>query len=213
MTHTPAISKTYISSLIPQHASILDIGSFDGKDAQELATVCQSNVHCFEPTESSYLKLMALEDERLTLWKYAVSSFNGRTTMNVSPDHPQSNSIKTPRKHLKAFPGVRYNGTEPVNVTTLDSWNWSVRKGAPIDFIWCDVNGAEADFIVGAVNTLAVTHYLYIEFAVVELFARSLNLYQLEQALPGFENIGTYSVGDNYGNVLFKNKNTELFNQ
>jgi len=206
MIVTPPISKKYISSLIPKGSCILDIGSFDGKDAQELATLCKSNVHCFEPTSGSYEGLKKLEDSRLFLWPYAVGSFNGTTVINLSPNHPQSNTLKSFAGHKKAFPNINFEGTEQINVITLDSWNISFRKSAPVDFIWCDVNGSEADFLIGASHTLTRTLYLYIEFCIKPLFDKSLSRDQIEKALPGFEVIGEYSVGENYGNLLMKNK-------
>lgn len=168
-------------------------------------------MHCFEPSAHGFAKLQALEDKRLFLWKYAVSNYKGVATLTVAPDHQQSNTISTPTKHLKAFPEVRYNGTERVNVTRLDDWNLSVRLNKPVDLIWCDVNGSEGNFIAGAAATLSRTKYLYIEFCIERLFAKSLNRYQIETALPGFEVVGEYSVGPNYGNLLMKNKNEKLW--
>ena len=207
MNPTPPISKTYISSLIPKGASILDIGSFDGKDAQELATACQSNVHCFEPTKEGYGRLVNLEDSRLFLWPYAIGAFHGSTVINLSPNHPQSSSLKEPTGHKKSFPNIIFEGTETINVTTLDKWNMSARKGVPVDFIWCDVNGSEADFLIGAARTLQHTSYLYIEFCVKPLFKKQMKKHEIIMALPGFDVMGEYSVGENYGNLLLKNKN------
>jgi len=200
------ISKEYIKELIGVGASIIEIGSYDAKDGAELAEICDTKVHCFEPNPASYEIMKFLNNDRLILWNYAVCSHNGFTKMNLS-NHPQSDTIKTPKLHKKLFPGVIYNDVIEVRTTTLDRWNYAIRGGDQVDFIWCDVNGAEADFILGAHKTLSKTRYLYIEFCEKELFAKALNREQMKKALPGFEVIGEYNFLGSYGNLLFRNKN------
>ena len=200
-----SISKTYISSLIPKGAMILDVGAYDGRDSVELAEACNTIVNCFEPNPESYKKIMARDDARLTIWPYALGAFHGKCRMNVS-NHPQSDSIKTPKLHKKLFPDVVYHDSIEINITTLDGWNHSVNKGAAIDLAWVDVNGAEADFLIGGAETLKVTDYLFIEFCEKELFAKCLNRERMIKALPGFEVIGEYNFEGNFGNLLFKRK-------
>ncbi len=210
MNRTGEISKQYIQSLIGYGASIIEIGSFNGKDGAELADVCKTEVHCFEPNLESFESIKKLENDNLILWPYAVGAHNGVTVMNVS-NHPQSDTLKTPKKHKKIFPKVKYKHVAKINITTLDSWNHSVRQSKPVDFIWCDVNGSEADVIIGGAQTLSKTKYLYIEFCEVELFDKALNREQMKRALPGFEVMGEYNFQGNYGNLLFKNKNEALW--
>lgn len=206
------IDKHYIKKLIGTGATILDIGSFDGRDAVELAEICETIVHCFEPNPASYEIMKLLGNNSLIIYPYALCAFHGTVLLNLS-NHPQSDTIKRPKMHLKVWPDIKYENTIQVKCTTLDSWNWHVRKGAPIDFCWVDINGAEGDFLIGAIETLKITKYLYIEFCVKELFAKALNKEAMIKALPGFECIGTYNEGLNYGNALFKNKNESLWQQ
>lgn len=196
------VSKNYIASLIPKGAKVLDIGSFDGKDALELADACNTMVDCFEPNPEAYGRIT---DDRLIIWPYAIGAFHGKIQMNVS-NHPQSNTIREPKLHKKIFPDVIYTDKITVNITTLDLWNHRVNYNGPIDLIWCDVNGAEADFLKGAAQTLKITDYLYIEYCEKELFSKCLNKAQMIKALPGFEVMGEYNVGPSYGNLLFKRK-------
>ena len=199
------INKQDILTLIGKGARIIEVGSYNGKDGAELAEICETDVHCFEPNPASYERMKFLGNDRLILWNYAVCAHNGYTVLNLS-NHPQSDTIKTPKLHKKMFPDVKYKDTAKVKATTLDSWNYSVRKGEPVDFLWVDVNGSEADFILGANQTLNKTKYLYIEFCEKELFAKALNREQMVKALPGFEVIGEYNFLGSYGNLLFKNK-------
>ena len=201
------ISKEYIRDLIGTNARILEIGCFNGKDSVELAEICDSEVHCFEPNPITFQGLKDLKHDLLILWNYAVCAHNGTTILNLSSNHPQSDTIKEPKLHKKIFKDVKFKKQITVKATTLDAWNHSVREREGLDFIWCDVNGAEADVIIGGSYTLAKTKYLYIEYCEKELFAKAMNRKQMIHALPGFEVIGDYNFQGNYGNLLFKNKN------
>ena len=129
------INKQDILTLIGKGARIIEVGSYNGKDGAELAEICETDVHCFEPNPASYERMKFLGNDRLILWNYAVCAHNGYTVLNLS-NHPQSDTIKTPKLHKKMFPDVKYKDTAKVKATTLDSWNYSVRKGEPVDFLW-----------------------------------------------------------------------------
>jgi len=198
------ISKNYLSSLITPDAVIVDIGSYDGKDAAELAEVCNSVVHCLEPLNFELIK--DRQDDRLIIFPYAIGCFNGNILMNKSTNHSQSSSLKTPKLHKKIFPEVIYDDKVMVKVTTLDDWWWSVFQGTTIDLIWCDINGSESDMILTGIQALKNTRYLYIEYCETELFSKSLNREQLQKCLPWFETIGDYNFKGNFGNLLMRNK-------
>src|SRR5436190_1251094 len=199
------ISKQYIKQLIGTGATILDVGSYNGKDAAELAAICETEVHAFEPNPASYEIMKFLNNDKLILWNYAVCAHNGFTILNLS-NHPQSDTIKRPKLHKKIWPGIKYKDEVKVKCTTLDKWNFHARQDKPIDFIWVDVNGAEVAFLMGASKTLAVTKFLYIEYCIIELFDKALDKQRMLKALPGFEQIGDYVEGPSYGNLLLKNK-------
>lgn len=203
----PDIDKTILRELLPENAVVIDIGSFDGKDAVELADVLNTEVHCFEPDQDSFKKIKARNDDRLILWKYAVGAWHGRGPWVKSPNHPQSNSMHAPLKHTKVFPHIKFSKRSyMVECTTLDNWHRSVLK-KPVDLIWIDVNGAEGDVIKGATNVLKLTKYLYIEFQEVELYKGAMNREKTMLRLPDFELVGEYNFEGNYGNLLLKNKN------
>lgn len=208
------ISKNYIASLIPKGSFIIDVGAYDGKDAAELSAACESVVHCFEPFPESRQLIVDRKDPMLFIWPYALGAYNGVSMMNVAREHHQSNTLKLPKEHKNVWPEIKYKTSIKINITTLDNWrmSWAADNGdRNVDFIWCDVNGSEGDFLIGAAQTLAITKYLYIEFCNKELFAKCLGKEQLIKALPGFEVLGVFNEGPNYGNLLFKNKNEGLW--
>lgn len=188
---------------IPQGATILDIGSFDGKDAAELAELFNTDVHCFEPVNHKMIEAMG--NDRLFVWPFAVGNHEGGfARIYNAPTHPQSASIKMPKLHTKIFPNIKFNSFETVKIITLDKW--AARMNIDnIDLIWCDVNGSEGDVIAGGRETLKRTHYLFIEFEEVELFAGALNRADICSLLPDWKVLGEYSFEGNYGNLHLEN--------
>jgi hypothetical protein len=56
-----------------------------------------------------------------------------------------------------------------------------------IDFIWADVQGAEADLIAGATESLKFTRYVYTEYNENEMYQGQVGLRKLIELLPEFE--------------------------
>jgi len=200
------MNKEIFKPLLPPNPVILDIGSFDGKDADELSRMFDCDVHCFEMDADNCSKIMGIGNNRLKVWNLVVGSKIGSIRYNHSGNHPQSSSIKEPLMHTVIFPGVKFDDIKDSYSITLDSW-YRPSPSDTIDLIWCDVNGAEDEFIKGATKTLKHTRYLFIEFEHKELFEGALNREQMIKALPDFECIGEYNFHGSYGNLLFKNKN------
>lgn len=204
----PDIDKTILKQLMPELPTVLDIGSYNGKDAQELSDILDCEVHCFEPDKDSYNKIKALKNARLILWPYAIGAWHGKAPFVKSKNHPASNSMRAPLKHTKVWPHIKFSrSADMVNCTTLDSWHHSVLKDKVIDLIWLDVNGAESDVIKGGTQALSKTRYLYIEFQEVELFKGAMNKEKTLLRLPDFELVSEHNFEGNYGNLLLKNKN------
>lgn len=226
------LSKKEIKALIekdrPPFASeyrvILDIGAYDGSDALELAQEFEGKceIHCFEADKRSSELFVAINETEvynrsLHLWPIAIGAEDwtkitlhksDSTTRRHYDDQKSwsaSSSIRKPKTHLEIFPDVSFNEFEEVDVCTLDMWAW-FHDFNIIDFIWCDVNGAEGDVVRGAKNVLAMTRYLYIEFSDKELYEGQLSKKELLDLLPDFEEIGVYNFEGNFGNSLLKNK-------
>ncbi len=207
----PDITKQEIKELIGTGGMILDVGTFNGKDAAELSEVCETVVHAFEPYMASYEAIKLLHKPDIIIWPYALGGFNGTVPMHIARGHVQSNSIRVPKKHKKIWPDIKFKSKVNIKITMLDAWFMAWQKEDPscdhIDFIWLDVNGSEADFLIGAAKTLTLTRYIYIEYCEVELYEKAMNREATIKALSGFEVVGDYNFSGNYGNLLFKNKN------
>jgi hypothetical protein len=114
-----------------------------------------------------------------------------------------SGSLCKPTGHLKFSPWVLFPEDRQYEVTTLrlDTWLENHPEVSEIDFVWCDVQGAEAKVIRGAAEALKSIKYFYTEFYDPPLYEGQLPLEDLEELLPNFELTAIY--GDN---ALFKNR-------
>lgn len=200
---TGELSKIEIKDLIGiENPIILDIGAYDGRDGNELAQMFDNpRVWCFEPiTHIDTVK-------NVTVVRAAVADINGRLKLYTS-NHMQSSSLRKPKAHLEIFPEVKFD-VKPIEVDciTLDVWKWINCEHDIIDFIWCDVNGSEGDFIKGATESLKQTRYLYIEFSDKELYEGQINKAKMLEMLPDYwELMATLNYKGNFGNLLLKNK-------
>jgi hypothetical protein len=68
----------------------------------------------------------------------------------------------------------------------LDDWVFT-HGIQSIDFIWADVQGAESDLILGALETLKFTNFFYTEFSDDEWYEGQINFNSLSSLLPNFE--------------------------
>lgn len=176
---------------------ILEIGAHDGGTSDGFLREFGPNLmlHAFEPEPRAIRRFLSRGlDERARLHQVALGRADGVATFYrsggaVSHDRPDgwdlSGSIRKPRRHLEVHPWVTFTQTLTVPVRSLDSWGDEVGLGR-VDFIWMDVQGAEADVIRGAPRVLARTRLLYTEYSNHELYEGQATLDQLIEALTGW---------------------------
>lgn len=219
------ISKEYIADLIGggRESLILDIGSYDGRDARELKKILPgSDIHCFEvdPRSADLFRrrnLFTLGTD-FHLWTFALGKEDGSVNFYQSDSETRrhysdqnewsaSSSLKKPKNHLQLFPDVNFKKIISIKVVQLDRFYFQTLYPRIIDFIWCDVNGAEEDVIRGGLNTLMNrTRFLYIEFSDNELYEGQITKDELLRLLPDFEVLEVYNFRGNFGNILLRNK-------
>lgn len=223
------LSKLEIKKLIgKEDPIILDIGCYDGKDSVELASLFNScEIHCFEADFRSiklFKHINKNTKHKLFLHEIAIGSVDGKINFYLSDSETRrhykfqkewsaSSSIKKPKVHLELFKDVQFNKKVKVQCCKLDTWcekkwDWGNINNKIIDLIWCDVNGAEKDLILGGMNVLNnFTRYFYTEFCAKELYEGSLTYRQILKLLPNFNVVSVYNFQGNFGNLLLKNKN------
>ncbi|HUN55880.1 MAG TPA: FkbM family methyltransferase [Smithella sp.] len=208
------ISKSYLKQLINNPKPfILDVGTYDGKDAYELSKEWDHNctVHCFEPDNRSRAIFISKYTgiKSMTLHPFALTDVDGEVDFYKSDSETRrhenganfwaaSSSCMKPTGHLKAFPDVSFYSPEKVQSKRLDSW---YTPGMPIiDLAWVDVNGAEERFLRGSRKSLLFTRFVFMEISHGLYKDSGLSL------MPDFDLIDVYDRHDQYENILFKNK-------
>jgi FkbM family methyltransferase len=114
-----------------------------------------------------------------------------------------ANSIRKPKEVLKRHAWIDFSKKIKVQCYSLDKY-CILNKIDHIDFMWCDIQGAEYDMILGAREIMAKTKYALLEFSDVELYQgqRSLDDYmELLRKDADWEIVNTYSI-----DVLIQNK-------
>lgn len=163
----------------------LELGAHQGADTAWLARIPGVTVHAFEPDPRNHVAAAP----NVIVNRLAISDRDGRLPFVLSAqgwgrEWTYSSSLRQPKNHLLHYP-VTFGGSVEVETTCLDTY---CRQHAPgvVDFIWADIQGAEADMVRGGRATLARTRYLYTEYSDQELYEGQATLAELLAMLPDF---------------------------
>ena len=109
--------------------------------------------------------------------------------MYLSSNEAQSSSILKPKDHLEHHPDVSFDGTEEVEVETLDSYNIG-----EANFINIDVQGYELEVFKGAKKTLKKVDYIYCEVNRGEMYENNAMVEELDEYLGkyNFQRVETH---------------------
>lgn len=137
-------------ALAPERGVIFDIGANRGWYGLPLAKRSPYvEVHAFEPIPRTFHALQDnIKENRLpniTPYPFGFSRFNGNTEFFFNPEETGASSAK----NLLPSPGVR---SVSVQMRTLDDFYREL--GGRVDFIKCDVEGAELFVFEGGMHTL-----------------------------------------------------------
>lgn len=175
----------------PEPKVFLELGAYDGTDTVKLASLPGVTLHAFEPDPRN--KPQNAANGRLfpnvSLYRAAISDHCGVSPLTLSKtgwgqEWKQSSSIHQPKAHLQRYP-VTFGETIEVPCTTLDAFCDAAEIGV-IDFIWCDIQGAEGEMVRGGRKALARTRYLYTEYSDDEMYEGQATLAELMEMLPGW---------------------------
>ncbi|MEY5060762.1 MAG: 2-O-methyltransferase NoeI [Planctomycetota bacterium] len=213
-----SINGPFLQRLLgPAPQVILEIGANHGMHTQLfLRSFPTARIHAFEPDPRAIEAFRRqVSNRRVTLHELAIGASNGRAQFHVSSGLPpdatpqvkaeypkgwdQSGSLRAPKTHKEKWPWCKFQRTISVEVRTLDTWSRKHEPG-PIDFLWADTQGAEADLVSGGRETLARTRYFYTECFDDELSEGAPNLSALVDMLPNFEIVKRYE-----SDVLLRN--------
>ena len=209
---TREITPAEIRDLVGTSPFIIEIGCNDGTDtAKMLAAMPEARFYCFEPELRALSRFCLRDHPQVTLIALAVAHRSGALdfwpSTGVVPgssapcanDWDYSGGLSHPTGHLIRDKVVRFK--EPIRVPTITLDSLVHQYPDVVDFIWQDVQGAEAKVILGGRETLRRTRYLYTEYYDTPQYDRQPNLEALISFLPDFDVVALYN-----GNVLFKNR-------
>ena len=185
---------------------IVHIGAHYGEEIQEYVDNGIQKITVFEPLSGNFDVLSErLKDVNADIEGYqvALGSKKGTATMFLSSNEAQSSSILKPKDHLEHHPDVSFDGTEEVEVETLDSYNIG-----EANFINIDVQGYELEVLKGGAETLKHVDYVYCEINRDELYEGNAFVEDLDVFLADYdmERVETDWSGTLWGDALYIRK-------
>ena len=217
------LSAHVIRDLVAKpNPTILEIGCNDGTDTWTfLEAMPDAKITCFEcdPRASARFYSNGPKD-KVDFVQAAVCDVDGLVQFHASSGQPPvhrrninhytklpewdlSGSLYEPTGHLQYSPWVTFPPEKicMVSAIRLDTWKRSRQDIELVDFIWADVQGAEASLILGESETLKATRYFYTEYYDRPMYAGQVSLQVIHNLLPDFDLVKKY--GDN---ILLKNR-------
>jgi FkbM family methyltransferase len=157
---------------------VVDVGANIGQFAHAIKLACPgSRLICLEPDPATWRVLRRNTEaaDLITTLCAAAGAAPGRL-----PLHRHELSVMSSLCPPRGREGYRPNDTVDVAVTTLDD---ALADVPAIDLVKIDVEGAEADVLRGAAETLRRTRYLLLELTLAPGNLATLDL--VRQVVPG----------------------------
>ncbi len=202
---------------------VIESGAHYGEDSMRfIKTFPSINLFCFEPDPRNIVVIKKYaKHERLHLYEYALSNRDGTTTFYQSHSEVTKKTLKKyhwidPKEYVESKlsrsgassfkKGIDNVSTIQVETIKLDTW----MLGQEIDFIdlwWLDVQGAEKEVLLGAVDTLSKIKYIWVEYG-AKMYDGAMTRKETRKLLKKrcFKVIEKYSSQNrNNGDLLFVN--------
>jgi 2-O-methyltransferase len=185
---------------------VLEIGAAEGEDTVRylgalIALKRPFRYIAFEPDERNIWHLERLKEKiPFELIPSAVGDKNGLASWKAS-NHPYSGSVKEPKEHLTLYPYITFGERDSVGMVRLDDC-----VEGKVDWIWCDVQGAEDLVIAGGQETFKRTRFFYTEYLECEAYQGQIGRDEIHRRLPGNWVIAEdYRSWEKGGDCLFQN--------
>jgi FkbM family methyltransferase len=187
-----------------QQIVFFELGACDGQHTKEITDILEPACYlyyAFEPDSRRIEGLKFYVGGRVSIIPKAIGAIDGRAKFYISClDYYGSSSLRKPTPELlKDFPKMTFEEGE-VDVVRLDTFCWE-KQIEHIDFIWSDIQGAEADLIEGGREMLKRTDFLYTEYNNGPAYEGCLDLQGILERLPGWTLIEDYD-----GDAILKNE-------
>ncbi|CAN1484376.1 Methyltransferase FkbM [Candidatus Nanopelagicaceae bacterium] len=187
----PSLSKgeeKYIKYIKSQNlAIVVDVGASKGNFSERFLSQESVSVFAFEPVESSFKVLKAMQGkyENLVCENFAVGNFNGAMNLWVSENNTE---LSTLSKEVSEFGLAKKINQSPIltQVVTLDTYFKNLRSR--IDLLKIDTEGFELEVLAGAQELLRnlPPRFIQVENSRSNLL-RGSSLYQIASQLKRYE--------------------------
>ena len=168
---------------------VLELGAAEGEDTVRYVEALVAlrrpfRYIAFEPDARNVWHLeRLLEKVRFELVTHAIGDRSGMVPWRAS-NHPYSGSVKEPKEHLSLYPFITFSEPSLIYMEKLD--HVAKRMGiTKVDWIWCDVQGAEDLVLAGGQATFAKTRFFYTEYLECEAYAGQIGRDEIHRRLPG----------------------------
>lgn len=185
LKHNPSsTSWNYIQQILNENKNptIFELGVHWAEDTRRIMNNCNGipDYHGFEPDPRN-IKIIKSQNLPLgfKLNEGAVGRKDEVLELHLSEgNHPNpnnnnpmtgANSIRPPKEVTKRHNWIKFNKKIKVKCFSIDTY-CKKNNIDHIDFIWCDIQGAEYDMILGAKDILSRTKYATLEYSDIELY-------------------------------------------
>lgn len=183
---------------------VIHVGAHYAEEYFEYSELGIKPIHFIEPASKAFGLIRDRFDGNPNVSCYNVAcgaSFGKVELFTETKNKGQSNSILKPKKHIDHYPDIVFNGSEQVELVTLDSLNIT-----GCNFINIDVQGFELEVFKGATETLKGIDYIYTEVNTDELYEGCARLDQLDAYLKDFVRVETSMTKQGWGDCLMIRK-------
>ena len=173
---------------------VIDVGANEGQFARQLLDKgYRGRIDCIEPLETAHVALSRSfrnHAQVSVLSRTAVGASKGTTQINVAGNSVSSSILPMEAAHQVAAPRSRYEGSQAVELTTLDSL-YLTREGfaAERTLLKIDTQGFEGHVLDGAGGILPQLAGVLIELSTTSLYTGQSRWEDLHERLcaAGFE--------------------------
>ena len=150
--------------------TVLDVGANVGEFSAIANNLFSSaKIYAFEPISDCCVQIRAKAIDNLKLYEFALSNEDRKTEFFVSSFLPSSSLKKMRDLHRENWPHSAGSTPVVVQIRRLDSLKAELDLEREI-LVKVDIQGAEAEFIEGAENVLAISRVVIIEAAYQPLY-------------------------------------------
>ena len=153
--------------------TIIEAGCYDGAITKTLLSFISRKPKvyvAFECDPRSIIKINANDfPTEAYLVQKALGNVDGNVDLYISEGisaqnfvFDSSSSIRKPKQVTEDWTEIQFNYTYPVECAKLDTFCKQASIES-IDLIWADIQGAEKDMVLGGLDMMKVTKFMYLE--------------------------------------------------